>query len=115
MVCSLPSRRKTTMAYTLVQHSGCGYGGKSGFARAVETRPLDKRQETAVRKVGGLVIPTLELANRIVEDVNYPPEVQGLYPCCRGTFSIKEVDQLKIYLPTEYCRGMLTVMEVMQS
>ena len=103
------------MPHTLVQHSGFGYGGKSGFARAVEIRSLNKKQEAIVRKVGCLIIPTRELAGRMEEDINFPPEVQGLYPCCRGMFSSKEVDQLKVYLPTEYCRGLLTVTEVMES
>lgn len=103
------------MAHTLVQHSGYGYGGKQGFARAVETRQLDERQEAAVRKAGGIVIPDYAMAGELEHHVNYPPEVEGMYPRCRGTFSATVVDHLKVYVPTEYCRGPLTVREVMES
>lgn len=103
------------MAHTLVQHSGYGYGRKPGFAKAVEIRSLSAKEEKAVRKAGGLIIPDYGFAGQMEEAVNFPPEVQGLYPRCRGTFLPMEVDQLKVYLPTEYCRGLLTVREVMSS
>jgi hypothetical protein len=103
------------MAHTLVQHSGCGYGGKQGFSRAVEIRQLSEKEEAAVLKAGGIVIPDRAMATELEHHVNYPPEVTGMYPRCRGTFSTKKVDQLKIYVPTEYCRGPLTVREVMES
>ena len=101
--------------FTLVQHSGCGYGGKPEFARSVEIRHLDKKQERVVRKVGGMIIPDHAMASELEEHVNYPPEVMGLYPRCRGVFSSREVDKLSIYVPTEFCRGPLTVREVMES
>ncbi len=100
--------------YTLVQHSGFGYAGKPGFCQAVETRTLTKGDATRVRKAGGVIVPTYSEAESLAEHVNYPPEVVGMHPRCRGNFSKKKVDQLRIYVPTDFCKAPIVVRAVME-
>jgi hypothetical protein len=88
--------------WTLVQHSGFGYGGNPEFRKAVETRSLSKAAEVKkVKAAGGVVLDSYGSASDREFDENYPEEVQGLVPHCRGTFAKTEIDGLKIYIPAE--------------
>jgi hypothetical protein len=88
------------MLYTLVQHSGFGFGQKEWFARAVEPTVIpDKRTENKVRKLGGFVGDYAEAAEA-EETIN---GVTGDRPFLQaaGTFAAYEVGGLRLYvLPT---------------
>lgn len=82
--------------WTLVQHSGYLVAGKLGFKNAVEQQHVSTQAEAdKVLKAGGI------LSDSYPDDmdVNYPPEVSGMYPRCRGTFSSLKVDGRPIYIP----------------
>jgi hypothetical protein len=87
--------------YTLVQHSGYGYNADLRFVYAVEERALQRAAEVAqVTRVGGLLFNDYGAAVERVEQENYPdPAHTGLLPKVRGTFSLKLVDGLRIYVP----------------
>ena len=85
--------------YTLVRHSGFGYGGKLAFARAVEMRSLNEAEVREVKAAGGLLFDSYDSANDAEHAENYPPGVTGLIPRCTGTFSKKTIDDLAIYIP----------------
>lgn len=84
--------------WTIVQHSGYGYGGDEGFRHAVEVRQVSTRAEKArVASAGGMLFPSWRAADDYCDSANYPPEVSGLYPRARGSFSTHKVDGLAIY------------------
>lgn len=90
----------TTPKFTLVQHSGAGYAGKEGFSRAVEVRTVSTAAEQkAVLKAGGVLFAHHVEADNVADKVNYPPEIQGMYPGCRGSFASLQVDMLPVYVP----------------
>lgn len=94
--------------WTIVQHSGAGYGGKEGFAHAVEERTIDnKRDENMVLKAGGLIFEDYMEAVEFEEKANgiTDPDHVGIYPKAKGTFSDKEIDGLKIYIPVREVIG----------
>lgn len=93
------SRQNSDTKYTLVCHSGWGYGGNPQFRLAVESRMIEGREIEKVKNVGGLVFDTYDKADKAEQRENYPPGVDGLIPCVRGSFSKKKVDGLAIYLP----------------
>lgn len=85
--------------YTLVQHSGFGYGEKPGFEHAVEEHSVTDREAEKVRKLGGVIFDSYEQAYDAAEHENYPPEVDGVIPQAPGTFSKVLIDGLAVYLP----------------
>jgi hypothetical protein len=102
------AREKYKVKFTLVQHSGFGYGGKEGFAHGVEERTIDnKRDEEKVIKAGGLIFEDYMEAVEFEEKVNgiSDPASTSLYPQAKGTFSDKEIDGLKIYIPVREAIG----------
>jgi hypothetical protein len=85
--------------WTIVQHSGYGYNLDPVFARAVETRSVStKAEENRVLKVGGILFDSYTEASDFEDDVN---GVSGDRPFLKveGTFSDKDIDGLKIYIP----------------
>lgn len=92
--------------WTLVQHSGYGYAGKDGFRHAVEVRAVRlKGEKELVEKAGGLLFGSHREANDFEENANYPEGAQGIYPQAKGTFSSKEIDGLRIYVPVRTATG----------
>ncbi len=86
--------------WTIVQHSGFGYGGKPGFEHAVETVALNRKSEkTLVESVNGIIFPTYRDASVFEEQANYPAGTEGIYPDAKGTFSEKRIIGLRIYIP----------------
>ena len=86
--------------WTLVQHSGYGYGEKEGFRRGVEIRSLSTVGEVRiVQKAGGVVFDSYDDAMEAEESENYPPGTVGMYPNAQGQFSDKIIDDLRIYIP----------------
>src|SRR3954453_6268754 len=94
--------------WTLVQHSGFGYGEKPGWMHAVETRQITTEVELKrVESVGGYVFDSYDEADTQEYKSNYP-EGAGeslMYPEVKGTFSSKEIDGLKIYIPATQVVG----------
>ena len=90
--------------WTLVQHSAFGYQEKPGWEKAVETRQITTSVELdRVQSVGGFVFDSYDEADSQEYKSNYPKgagEFPTLtYPEVLGTFSHKEIDDLKIYIP----------------
>jgi hypothetical protein len=86
--------------WTIVQHSGFGYAGKETFRHATETRKLSNKTELkAVQKAGGLVFDSYAEAEDFSDRANYPIGYQGIVPNARGTFSVREIDGLAVYIP----------------
>lgn len=91
---------KSDAKYTLVQHSGFGYGGDRQFMMAVELRQVDGRQIESVKKAGGVLFSTYTEADEAEQSENYPSDVKGLIPCVLGSFHTKsKIDDLKVYIP----------------
>lgn len=85
--------------YTLVQHSGYGYGQKPGFEKGLEVRSLTSQKEiNLVKKVGGMLFDTYAEASEAEMRMQYPPGhlPNNFYPGFLGSFSDKEIDGLKI-------------------
>lgn len=94
------------LGWTIVQHSGYGYGGKDGFYHATETRKINTNQElTRVKKAGGLVFDNYQEATDFSDKANYPEGTVGIYPKARGTFSSEKIDGLYIYIPVRNVVG----------
>jgi hypothetical protein len=92
------AKSKVQPKWTIVQHSGFGYGGKPGFEKAIETRQVSTlKEQTTVLKAGGLLFDDWKTA----DDYENDPKVvgEGMYPRVPGTFSNHEIDGLKIYVP----------------
>jgi hypothetical protein len=86
--------------WTLVQHSGFGYGQKPEFRAAVETREVTGKTLEKVKRAGGVLFDSYGEAEDASDRENYPPGTSGLVPNARGAFHTKlEVDQLRLYLP----------------
>lgn len=84
--------------WTVVQHSGAGYGGNQGFAQALEVRSLaTKKEQEVVLKAGGKLFDSWKEANDYEEKINLGGE--GIYPQAPGTFAEVLIDGLKVYIP----------------
>lgn len=94
------------MKITIVQHSGFGYGANPQFEAGVETRILHtKKEENLVTKVGGLLFDSYAKAEDFCEEAMYGSGNDGLIPEVKGTFSDKEIDGLRIYIPVREVVG----------
>jgi hypothetical protein len=86
--------------WTLVQHSGFGYSYKPAFKRAVETTSVStEKEQKKVEKVGGVLFETYREAAAQEQQENYPPEVKGMIPRCRGSFARIKLGGLRVYTP----------------
>lgn len=85
--------------WTLVQHSGYGYGGNAGFKYGLETREINNVTDLRkVMKAGGVVFDNYMDAGRAEEELPYKNN-SSLYPKVHGTFSDEMIDGLRIYIP----------------
>ena len=92
--------------WTVVQHSGCGYGDKPGFRKGLEERCVTKKSEkNMIIKAGGIYFKTYKEASKYCMKEQYPPEA-GMYPRAPGKFSHKTLDDLRIYIPLDYSTAM---------
>jgi hypothetical protein len=92
--------------YTIVQHSAFGYKGDRQFERGVESRQVDiKVQQDRVIKAGGVLFDTYSEAEDFAMKAMYPEGYPGLTPRVEGTFSDKQVDGLRIYIPVRKVVG----------
>lgn len=96
----------TTDKWTIVQHSGFGYGGEPGFEQAVETRQVSsKKEQQLVEKEHGILFNTYTEACDFEDNANDPSDDQSLYPRAKGSFSAKTIDGLRIYIPATQVIG----------
>ena len=84
--------------YTLVQHSGWAAAGKENFKNAVELASIAHIDPEDIKKVGGFVFDTYTEASEREFEENFPPEVMGIVPRVRGTFSDLKMSGQKIYI-----------------
>lgn len=88
--------------YTIVQHSGAGYGYKPEFEQGLEIREVtDGRFQNKIRTLGGKLFATWSEADDYVDSESYQPGNESLIPNAPGTFVDYEVDELKLYIPKE--------------
>jgi len=78
--------KNPTIMWTLVRHSAWTAKRDPCFEHAVEADTVEPRHLAGVARVGGLLFQDYGDASEREEAENYPPEVQGLVPRCRGTF-----------------------------
>lgn len=94
--------------WTLVQHSAYGYQEKPGWEKAVETRRITTEAELKrVQEAGGMVFDSYNEADDQEYKSNYPQGAGDTltYPEVKGTFSDKELDGLRIYVPIRQVIG----------
>lgn len=88
--------------YTLVQHSGFAWGDNPEFARAVETRSINDKEEAIVRGAGGVVFDDYTSADAGEYAANYPDDGMGLMPLAKGSFhTLIAIDGLALFIPAE--------------
>lgn len=86
--------------YTLVQHSGFADGGNPAFERGLEPAALMlKKTFDQVRRAGGLTFGVYADAADAALNHSYPTGTEGLIPQAPGSFSDKEVDGRRVYIP----------------
>lgn len=94
------NKGKPQLSWTVVQHSGYGYGHKPGFKRGLVPMSVeDKTSRTSVEQAGGLLFETYTAADKYSETEMYPEGYKGLYPIAPGRFSHRKAHGLKIYIP----------------
>ena len=86
--------------YTLVQHSGYGYGGDDTFSKGIETRAIPHAKEAdRVRRNTGYLFDTYTEAEAAADRLMYPESNLGLIPRADVTFSTDvKVDGLRLVL-----------------
>lgn len=98
---NLPSRK-----WTIVQHSGYGYGADPLFARGLESRVVTTVAEARrVEAAGGELFDSYNAAEDFVERASYPDGYGGLIPQAQGAFSEVLFDDLAIYIPIRQAVG----------
>jgi len=93
--------------WTIVQHSAYGYKGNPQFKQGLETRKVNTNAEVnRVGAAGGVIFPSYREAEDTAMNWMYPPgHSGGIIPDAKGTFSDKEIDGLKIYIPLREVTG----------
>lgn len=89
--------------YTVVQHSGFGYGGKTGFKQGLEVRAVTRQAEVRkVEKAGGILFDSYAEADKFCDEATEGP---GIYPQAKGNFAREAIDGLRIYIPVREVKG----------
>jgi hypothetical protein len=97
---------RTERRWVIVQHSGFGYTGDPQFEKGLEVREVSTMKDRRlVERVGGLVFDDWKRADDFTEEATYDPDHTGLIPNAKGTFSDKEIDGLRIYIPVRTVVG----------
>lgn len=111
-------RQMCVPKWTLVQHSGYGYGQDGQFSRAVEPREIGRKEDggimtakqfdellTKIKVEGGLVYDTYREA-MVAEDVINGVTGDRPFLNVAGEFSHKVViDSLRLYIPVREVVG----------
>lgn len=101
----MSARKLPEVMWAIVQHSGV-LTGHTEFSEAVEHVGITtEAQKNKVEKAGGLVFADWSEADRFCEDANYPPEVTGILPRVKGSFSTQTIDGSAIYVPVREVVG----------
>lgn len=92
------------MKYTVVQHSGYGYGNKEEWEHGLETRFVEKKSEIArIERAGGLLFDSYSEAEKFAEEAMWIDDT--MEPKAQGTFSNLKIDDLAIYVPVRKAVG----------
>lgn len=90
---------KVKNRWTVVQHSGFGYGGNATFMKSLEVREVNNMADVkAILKAGGLFFNSYTEATKYEEEEPYKDN-DSIIPCVQGTFADVKVDGLAIYIP----------------
>ncbi len=97
-----PSKKSDNYKWTVVRHSGFGYGNNPQFIGGLESH--DVNTKAAIKKVeaaGGLIFDGYSEAEDFAEFAMYYKS-KGLIPTADlyGGFSKKAIDGLQIFIPT---------------
>lgn len=85
--------------YTIVQHSGFGYGGKVSLRHGLEERQIRTEAKLKrVRNAGGVVFDSYREAYEYAFKEQYR-NTRGMYPNAPGPFSTVKIDELRLYIP----------------
>lgn len=105
------------VGYTVVQHSGYGYGSDPQFRKGLESRAVTASQKRTVERAGGVVFPTYAAAEDYADAQMYPPTSGGgLIPNAPGEFALFIIDGLAIYRPPTTAYNVLVpVVEVVHA
>jgi len=83
-----------------------GYKKNRQFLQGLETRPVTKAEAARVEAAGGVIFSDFRTAEDTAMEWMYPPDHPGgIIPDAKGTFSDKEIDGLKIYIPVRQATG----------
>lgn len=86
--------------YTVVQHSGYGYGDKPAFEKGLQATAVDTvAEQRTVKRAGGLLFDTYTDAETYCDREMYPEGVTGLHPQVSGSFGEVTVNELRVYIP----------------
>lgn len=88
-------------AWTIVQHSGYGYGHKEALKQGLEVRQVTKLMEIKrVVKAGGVLFESYNNALDYTYKEMYPEGHEGLVPKAPGKFLNNVfIDELRLYVP----------------
>lgn len=84
--------------YTVVQHSGYGYGGQQGFRQGLEPIGIGGAAIERVAGAGGLLFDTYAEAHEFAVKEAWP-QGAGLLPQAPGAYSSTQVAGLAVYIP----------------
>lgn len=98
----MPTREKYER-WTVVQHSGYGYGLNPQFRAGLEVRQVSTRTiARAIEKLGGVLFDSWSAADDFAEMEMYSTvEGNGLIPAAPGKFASLKVDELAVYIPAK--------------
>jgi hypothetical protein len=94
-------RETKAQAWTIVQHSGYGYGHKEAFKAGLEVRLVEHvREIKQIVKAGGLLFESYNNALDYTYKEMYPEGHEGLVPRAPGKFLNNVfIDELRLYVP----------------
>ena len=88
--------------YTIVQHSGYGYGDNTQFENGLEPRNIERKSQfMRVMSEGGVVFDNWMDAEDYCEHEMYPSDYKGLIQNAPGHFCAFKIDNLRLYIPNE--------------
>lgn len=93
--------KKPTEEYTLVQHSAWVVKRDPDFKHAVEECLIPNTARLCrIYNENGLILNSFNKAYKKAFEVNYPPEVSGVIPHAKGTFSQRvKIGDAHVYIP----------------
>jgi hypothetical protein len=89
-----------SVRWTIVQHSGAGYGDKPEFKRGLEVVAVpDAATYRRIEILGGKIFVEYKEASDYAQAEMYPEGYNGMVPVAPGRFARFALDGLPLYLP----------------